>query len=1803
MAGGYLGKISAVVAANTGDYVRKLNDSASQTKAFARTISSDLGRASREASRSIESILTPLQRFERAIQNAASRKLAFRGFDGAIETVEQLRKAIAKIQDKPTELRFLLKESGLRSLEQIRQTIGAISEKDLQLAVNVGGLDGLKRLRADVQEINGKLVNVAVKTDAGELDRLIAVFEQIAPEKVRQLKIAVETRQIAQAVELNEQLVSVATKITSAYGRAKQQFAGFSLEVQAALGPGLRGTDSGILKVLEDIEARIPITEQRFAALAKAAREATQAMGRVGEADRMSQGLSGGESLLARRPEAARELDRAGRLQSQVADAGGMSNAADLFARQKAVAEALVVELGKMEAAQLQIGGGVRVTTKEYERQLAALRAINTQIQQSASARGNADRVNAVVSGTPQNFDQGRALQSQLESQVALLNRSQRQDFKPLLSQAADLSLGSTPDEYEKFLDVLQRIQLLLSKTQRLNLDADKAKTDADRLKESLDTLRADIRFRVTGDFQSVEQAKAAVESLAGRLGELGSNQAASLRPQFDKVVAAIGTGDLNAVNKEFSALQSQFGTELQLKVDADEATAEFTSVRDSLKQIRDLAAFKITGQFQSLDQAKAAVDKVVDSLGKLGAQQAAGLGPQIGNALRAINASAANPGDASLRKAALDSATELNAVFGKEYEIKVNADDATEEFQKLKRRREELSKDLRVALDAVPESARGRFVGRATEIATTLTNPSATSGDVDAAAASAKKLKEEMTAVTSQVNKFSGTFKEAFEASQVDSANAKLRVLQQILIRAGVSSGEAVEKAEELAAEYERAASSANGFLTRAKQIAAAEKEAVAAAQRRVGGGVNVDRQFSRAGDIGRGGFDKFSLGLQQAAFAVDDFFSATGGFDQKIRAISNNLTQLGFIVGGTTGLFVALGVAVAAQAAIGIAKFVRGGKTAEDMAKTLNDSLEKQKTLANELRDSFKSLGETIASKGFSEATNQGRAFRKELEEIIKKQREAREERALEANPRAVEVGSQINRLNRELKDVTDVGQAAAIRDRIRSLEAEREQLRRSLPARGAPTLREVQNSIGFRGFESNTSLFAGIALDTIGIGGAIADLIAGESAINTRVRIGRADSEAAGRLTEGDRAGLLAAIDNRINNINNLAERPLGITATLSGESRNIIAAREERARLQDLRSRFENANGDELLRQFAETANAAADELQVAQEQVANAIKDGVPNAVALNETLTGFTQQIADANKAIDAAIKEFEKNPREAGAAQRRDDVISRQTGIITNATEARRAATASASSLSRVSAIDQATTSQARLERVRSNLSSLGIDNGPLASRLRAFEFQRQEAERRLTQAQRDGSSERQVQAIAGTLDALRRSEQGYDAATSAVRQFADALVRAGDRALQQAQQRRDAAIEADITGGTDRTRFERQRAEEDVRAVEQATNRRNESLQRFIEQNQQNGDVQLLARFNEQLARGRTTTPQQDAANQQRIAELERQIAAGEAFAEPAIDPALRQRAEANATALSLQDNFERLVTDAGLIASDTFESDIENLRANVGDAVANDAQRIYEQIQEAARSLGEASLAEFWRSGREAADQYAQAVDGSRRRTAENAAALEENRRRLAELNAEIANQDQDLAPEQRQQLEQARQETIRRLAANNQALQNDLQAPANADALIESRNRGEALIRQAAQIDVAEQLRQQLLDISRAQPIPGLNAQENEASRQRASDAARLETVARVAPLLFQFREERINAQLQGPSRAALNVADAQTVEGARELNRLLRGDDPAKDVNLTELQRQTSALGRILEWLERNGQGGIVDIRG
>jgi hypothetical protein len=123
--------------------------------------------------------------------------------------------------------------------------------------------------------------------------------------------------------------------------------------------------------------------------------------------------------------------------------------------------------------------------------------------------------------------------------------------------------------------------------------------------------------------------------------------------------------------------------------------------------------------------------------------------------------------------------------------------------------------------------------------------------------------------------------------------------------------------------------------------------------------------------------------------------------------------------------------------------------------------------------------------------------------------------------------------------------------------------------------------------------------------------------------------------------------------------------------------------------------------------------------------------------------------------------------------------------------------------------------------------------------------------------------------------------------------------------------------------------------------------------------------------------------------------------------------------------------------------------------------------------------------------------------------------------------------------------------------------------------------------------------AREAKDGLLDIGAARDEGMLDAQQTQAQASRFAQ----EQMRSAAPAIFEMADAVANAVLQGPSRQALEATDVSTVEGSRELNRLLRGDDAAKNVNVVELEKQNQKLTELVTVMKDVAQkmGIVLDL--
>ena len=398
---------------------------------------------------------------------------------------------------------------------------------------------------------------------------------------------------------------------------------------------------------------------------------------------------------------------------------------------------------------------------------------------------------------------------------------------------------------------------------------------------------------------------------------------------------------------------------------------------------------------------------------------------------------------------------------------------------------------------------------------------------------------------------------------------------------------------------------------------------------------GINPGRlgqQLRRAGDIARGAGANFGLAVQQAIFAVDDFFSVSGDLGQRIRGAGNNISQLGFILGGTFGLAAGVAVSVTAQLVAGLIRYYNEGRTAADVTKVLNDSLEKQISLAKELKDALRGAFEGVIEGGFSRQTRELREFRKELDEIREKQREQREEAAINANPTVVAARQEVNAAQRQVEESQSPWQFILARQRLDRARAQEQAARQAaLVQPGFEAGEAVRRSL--RAEESaRTDFESGV-------------LLRGEEVARRRQRAEAALARADQQRIAGDEAGAINTQREEIRaRIQELSD------PSISGQ----VEAQQAVVELQSILDRLELglvAAIDGVVVTSLENSFAAG--LNVARVQERAAASDAFGAQAAIDQ-----------ANAARDAAARQLEEARRIPDVDQRQAAVAEASAGL-----------------------------------------------------------------------------------------------------------------------------------------------------------------------------------------------------------------------------------------------------------------------------------------------------------------------------------------------------------------------------------------------------------------------------------------------------------------------------------------------------------------------------------------------------------
>jgi len=1874
MANGYLGKISAVVSASTGDFDAKLAKSAKEVANFASRVQGNLTSASTQAARALEGIYTPLQKVERSLRAAESLKLSFKGFKGLIGDVDALQRRLQGLNQRQIDI--VLKTSGMKSITEFRDAVRGLSSKDVEIITRIGGLEKIKELQDQVRssraeiEVSVKVPEAAarvqtlkeeikaakeagsdgvvIKTKTDELSRAetkLARLLRLVDRKVvaqfgvdanlAELDALAQKAEKASAVlgtlprvmeelgrsDLNaattrmRQMVSQSEELSKPIAAATQQFGTLTREVQAGFLPALSSVQSDLESLNSLIESGVAPTkaiEAAFNGVRESVDQTVAAVSRLAEASAKASKIKTGRELVFDQPELSESLDRGATVGAKAA----ALPAAALQANPRIAASLVEVNRLAQEAisaySRLQSKTAENLPTGSAQKQLDNLVArlndaqavAENEIQihlDTVDAQKKADDLAAkitalreraafVITGRPQNIDQADARRGQLEGDISGLNRFQRQNYKPLLE---DATIARQLGDLDKYNDALDKIALNVAKDKKFNIDTAEAQKKAGDLKASIDSLRESADFQFTGLPQNRSQAESTLRSTIGKAGELDPAALSRITAAKDAAIAGLGNADFGApLIKVFVDLVDK---ELQAKKAADDLTTAMKAIGDAANPSDPIDILK-----KNLAEARAAVAKLEGPLKAIGERNIAKIETFVGaNAGNEAAARLAGLRAGQVRDAAVAAAPPPKPP-------KPPVDPLGADFGTAERRIASVQSTvigLQGSLEKLPAPLQAQFIPAINKVRDAFKGltTSSTQAQIDAVVKKAAGLERALTRA-GQAAKLGGTLGDALNSAALTRTEKQIGFIRAKLLDLGATaSGPVANAFNRYSAFVADAAKKGTIGLAATKEQADQLAEKIGEAA--LAAGLFKSKAEAAAfvkgvGDVGRAGADKFALALNQAAFAVDDFLSSTGGLEFKLRAVSNNVTQLAFILGDTTGLFVGLGAVIAGQAAVGLIKWINNGRSAEDQTKALNESLARQKSLVEDLAQAFRSLGDALSRGTFSAGGEQAADFARQVADINKKQREAREARVADIDPAVQRERAEQNKQRKKLESETDIGRRIAIQREI-AVSEEREKA-----AKAAAVDRVVAPG------EARARIRA--SMERVGIAalGPRRGDEAGRAAAEQRVRDRAAAATEGipdGETPEAIRAQM-AAIEKQIKSLSSTASAgsPLGFVTPEVASKEILALERLLRSLEQPLAAAIDKAATS-----VAEASRGPAAQIRQAQEDVAEAIRKGVPNAAAFQRELDANAKKLKAAYDALEAAQNETDPTKKQAKVDEAKaniDQVEAERANIRNRSREMR---------LGRTFGGERTT---AALSSIQGNERFKGDGYSVRTTAYIEAAIDREIEARRQLEAATAKGADAEIKAAEAELEAAQKASEAAAAFAEAALAVEAALTRirkVGESAVQRSEQGADAAQKAfeenplRAGGGQsrddaerrlidDRARAAQAQVELDIRRSAVQNDPRMQGISKELEAiTQRRADLEAKART------GSLNPAEQkelDAARRREIElmrqreHLARDLTEAERKQLDAINNGIAAREK------ELEKSRQRAAEDP------TFKRRMDATNQLIADSErqANEARERFINNPSAENLRGRDEADENLRRDRQRAQELQDDLDNARRemesdpRVAGNNRAIAENDKRLAELAEKEASGG----------LTQGEKDERRRLQGENRMMRRE--------------NEGLIAAGTKHEQDAVDAQQQGIRDRDRARRGRELGMTPEERFRRDFQEGAGADINARaaemrangedpqaflrqayrnqaeqVAPMFAQFAEERQNALLQGPSRAALNVSDVSTTQGQSELNRLLRGDDSAKDANLAELRKQSQVLEDIARSIKDNNPGVLL----
>jgi polyhydroxyalkanoate synthesis regulator phasin len=1701
---GYLGKISAVVSVNTGDFAAKLNRCKGDVEGFASSTKASLANASRDAGKSFGSIYTEVQKLERALKAASALDFTgLKGFDGKglkeasdqmrqmHEIASQLSAPLAKTVAAVDAMSHAIKSTLHYAMEQAQgdvqmlqtkmETVGSVTAKEF------GKAEEKVRSFAAAAKMAAEATQGASSMGGGGSFRfqrpgLSDEFKRGGQlyGKVDALPAGRVTSELVKLIDLQKAAAANAVKLTTAMAASPSEAAAYGLE---ATQKALTDINDSIEKVIQSYAAMDAAEAAAGASAAAAAAKRAEAdakwatLGPAGERARSTAPMFESLGANVKRSADEREAREAAEREKRAAQWAGLGAAGKAASGTSPMFEKLGVLAFKQK--------------EEAEKRAAADKAkFDAQAKSEAQSllRLEQSRLH-VMTGEAQSVSQLASQYASVLSRVEKLSAAQKASVAATIAANAGMveyAISSGTDaDVSGVLAEVKAIESAVDAAEDLDVKQKAAKKSADDLLG----LQQGYAQSLSGQSQNIAQLRSTYDGLISRFEKLSAAQRATLAAggfsiSADKVQQTLSSGDDSKVAGTQTAVMSMESALATVEdLDAKQKAAKKSSddLRDSLSKIGDsigTPAAPIDRAREAIDRMNAAIEKIKDPTEKAKAAAAAAAIRKDIESEVAVSAATGSAPAGSVISGAAQKATSL-ADATEAVNSRKTADDlfgpmigtAGRQMDVLKGKisatHSEIEKlPIPIQATLIPEIAKVRAMFMAL-------NDASPQSELDAAAHAAKRLSDNVKNLTN-AQQFKGTFGQFLDDTSVKKYQSQLQALQAKLAAIGVSAGgkaaQGVDKFRDALADA--AASGQIGmaatneeldkYIQKIADAAVAEGKMTKAQAKAFVGGVK------QAGDISRNGADKASLALNQAAYAIDDFMSSTGGVEQKIRAISNNLTQMAFVLGGTKGLWISLGAVIGAQVAIAFYKFATSGKSAEDTTKALNDALDKQKNTVAELASTYRDLAKSMS---MSAAAQKGVDNASVLGNVAKGNYDNRMSRLTGVNSSVVSERAMSAAIQRAMESSSLTSSAGTLIYRNERLKQSQSRERfAEAEARRAPAGR-IQD------LESMRARRAGVVAQM-----AANDTARGLEALGLDPRWQAAFA---------DSAKELEALEATIRATEGVIDEWADSLAMSS-----VVSAQTVKLRI------------------------------ETASNLLASAIEAGVPGARTFQNQMDSLAAELSGAlNDLAGASEQTGERRGMESADAKGRVQAVFDRTADLIADTLSYRIEAAFARSGSR-DALGQMGGS-ARFAGGRSVLvgaatrkdvadAQLGVRTTQLSTATTEANRIQAEGRKRVGDAVQDFENAQRQTYTEGDNAAKQRIEADIEAARVAV----DSQKQAANASNQAA-----AADVAAATAARDKAQADAEAADK-VDKLAAAAAQAALDMEQFLGRTRKIGEAGLFA--------------------SEQTADIRQQMF-------------MRRPTQANREA---RDEAEKqLITDRERVARANAQLDQRRAQAEMDPVVLKATDLITGAQEELAKLQAEAAAKGV-------------AVDPARVRQLQDveASARADRDRRVFDMTAKERAAQEDIAGDmeaKRQIAEMDQRKKESQAAERARVNQGREDAMSNKDRrVLEASRSAENMAAAAGEF---------------ADPVA------RTAFIQKYFDN-QAEEMRKAGPL-GQAENERFNAQISGPSRQALNASDITTSDGAKELNRLLRGEDSSRDVNFAEMKQQTELLQIIAEGIK------------